>query len=99
LINEILILSFKIIEKKFIDIFGVISQTNIATLILSVVTIVLMYLLKFEINDRFKQKLPMPIPTELIMVLYLNFIIFFYLIYHLAIVMLRDAGVLAYKGF
>ncbi|XP_044136099.1 prestin [Bufo gargarizans] len=45
-----------------------ITATNIATLIVGIICIVLLLAAK-EINDRFKKKLPVPIPMEIIVVI------------------------------
>jgi solute carrier family 26 (sodium-independent chloride/iodide transporter), member 4 len=56
------------ILKNLIEIFKVISQTNWKTFCISVVAIILIYLIKVQINERFKHKLPVPIPVELLAV-------------------------------
>ena len=45
-----------------------ISTTNFATLAVSCVAILTLYLVKTQINQRFKDKLKLPIPIELIVV-------------------------------
>ncbi|XP_040885795.1 prestin [Toxotes jaculatrix] len=45
-----------------------ITSTNIATLILGLVCLIFLYAIK-EINERFKKKLPIPIPGEIIVVI------------------------------
>lgn len=45
-----------------------ITSTNVATLILGLVCIVFLYGIK-DINERFKKKLPIPIPGEIIVVI------------------------------
>ncbi|KAF0039198.1 hypothetical protein F2P81_009682 [Scophthalmus maximus] len=45
-----------------------ITSTNVATLILGLVGIVFLYLVKY-VNERFKKKLPVPIPGEIIVVM------------------------------
>jgi hypothetical protein len=54
--------------KDFIEIGKKITTVNFAILIVSAITIVFLYLSKTQINDRFKDKLPVPIPIELIVV-------------------------------
>ncbi|XP_061921632.1 prestin [Entelurus aequoreus] len=49
-------------------ILGDITSTNVAALILGLVCIVLLYGVK-QLNERFKKKLPIPIPGELIVVI------------------------------
>ena len=51
-----------------IEIFKVIGQTNWKTFCISVVAMILIYLIKVQINERFKDKLPVPIPVELLAV-------------------------------
>lgn len=45
-----------------------ITSTNVTTLILGLVCIVFLYGIK-DINERFKKKLPIPIPGEIIVVI------------------------------
>lgn len=52
----------------YIDLFSIISSTNIAELVISIISIVTLLLVKDCINDRFKHKLKVPIPIELIVV-------------------------------
>jgi MFS superfamily sulfate permease-like transporter len=42
---------------------------NAATLIISLITCVLLYLVKVHVNDKFKDKLPVPLPIELFVVI------------------------------
>ncbi|XP_034019476.1 prestin [Thalassophryne amazonica] len=49
-------------------VFSVITSTNISTLIMGLICIIFLYGIKV-INERFKKKLPMPIPGELIVVI------------------------------
>ncbi|BFZ14917.1 hypothetical protein BsWGS_17956 [Bradybaena similaris] len=58
---------FQIIN-TYIAIIGKITETNVATLILSLICMVVLYLVKTQINDRFKSKLKMPVPVELLVV-------------------------------
>ncbi|XP_006633439.2 chloride anion exchanger [Lepisosteus oculatus] len=48
------------------DIFSVIEKTNIADLVTAIIIMVAVFAVK-EVNDRFKEKLPVPIPIEVIM--------------------------------
>jgi hypothetical protein len=53
----------------------VISKTNPATVIISAVSIVFIYLVKYQINERFKNRNPIkivPVPVELIVVRFLK---------------------------
>uniref|UniRef100_A0A2C9JD61 STAS domain-containing protein n=2 Tax=Biomphalaria glabrata TaxID=6526 RepID=A0A2C9JD61_BIOGL len=52
----------------YIAIFKSIPKTNIATFVFAVVCMIILYVVKVQINDRFKSKLKMPIPVELIVV-------------------------------
>lgn len=45
-----------------------ISNTNVTTLILGLACIVFLYAVK-DLNERFKKKLPIPIPGEIIVVI------------------------------
>ncbi len=45
-----------------------ITSTNVTTLILGVVCLVFLYVIK-DLNERFKKKLPIPIPGEIIVVI------------------------------
>uniref|UniRef100_A0A8C9W4W1 Solute carrier family 26 member 5 n=1 Tax=Scleropages formosus TaxID=113540 RepID=A0A8C9W4W1_SCLFO len=45
-----------------------IGQTNVASLVVGLVCIVFLYVVK-DLNDRFKKKLPVPIPGEIIVVI------------------------------
>uniref|UniRef100_A0A669CQ07 Solute carrier family 26 member 3, tandem duplicate 2 n=1 Tax=Oreochromis niloticus TaxID=8128 RepID=A0A669CQ07_ORENI len=48
-------------------IFNKITSTNVCDVVISIVIMVVVFIVK-EINDRFKSKLPVPIPIEVIMV-------------------------------
>lgn len=48
-------------------IFNTITLTNICDLVMSIVIMVVVFIVK-ELNDRYKAKLPVPIPIEVIMV-------------------------------
>lgn len=47
---------------------GDITSTNVATLILGLVCLIFLYVIK-DLNERFKKKLPIPIPGEIIIVI------------------------------
>ena len=49
------------------SIFGQITKTNICDLVTAIVVMVVVFIVK-ELNDRYKSKLPVPIPIEVIMV-------------------------------
>ncbi|CAK6959982.1 prestin [Scomber scombrus] len=49
-------------------VFSDITSTNITTLILGLVCLVFLYIIK-DLNERFKKKLPIPIPGEIIVVI------------------------------
>ncbi|XP_051748130.1 solute carrier family 26 member 3 [Ctenopharyngodon idella] len=49
-----------------VEVFSRITNTNVADLVTSIVIMALVLIVK-EINDRFKSKLPVPIPIEVIM--------------------------------
>lgn len=44
-----------------------ITSTNVATLILGLVCLIFLYVIK-DLNERFKKKLPIPIPGEMFIV-------------------------------
>jgi MFS superfamily sulfate permease-like transporter len=54
--------------KKVYDICKNILTTNVATVIVSLITLAFLYLVKIQINERFKKKLPVPLPAELCVV-------------------------------
>ena len=55
--------------QAYIEIFSVIFQkSNIPTIIVSAVSIFILALVREQINDRFKAKMIMPVPIELIVV-------------------------------
>ncbi|XP_052269419.1 prestin-like [Dreissena polymorpha] len=56
------------VVNTYIHIFSNIHKTNIATLIISIICVVALYLVKEQINQRFKKKLRVPVPIELIVV-------------------------------
>lgn len=63
---------FKNVDDLFVHqtleiIFKKISSTNICDLVIALVIMVVVFVVK-EINDRFRSKLPVPIPIEVIMV-------------------------------
>lgn len=56
-------------------IFENIAQTNYVTVIISAICMVILYIVKVHINQRFKHKLKIPVPIELLVVS--NYLIFF----------------------
>ena len=48
-------------------VFSKITSSNVCDIVISLVIIVVVFIVK-ELNDRFKSKLPVPIPIEVIMV-------------------------------
>lgn len=50
------------------SVFSQITDTNIADLVTSLLVLFIVFVVK-EINDRYKAKLPTPIPIELIVVM------------------------------
>ncbi|CAH1783539.1 unnamed protein product [Owenia fusiformis] len=58
---------FKLIL-TYVDIFSNIMHTNIADLIISILCCAMLILMRKFINERYKEKLPVPIPIELIVV-------------------------------
>jgi MFS superfamily sulfate permease-like transporter len=61
--------AFKIIG-ELIEKFTEIKHTNIATLIVSIISMIFLYVIKHFINEKYKSKLPVPIPVELIVVIF-----------------------------
>lgn len=55
-------------SQSVIEVLGHITSTNITTLILGLVCLVFLYVVK-DLNERFKKKLPIPIPGEIIVVI------------------------------
>lgn len=60
--------AFKIVY-TYKDIFKKITSVNLATLVISIICIIILCVVKDCINERFKHKLKIPIPTELIIVI------------------------------
>lgn len=56
----------------------VINTTHWATLIISIISVMTIYLVKTFINERFKNKLPAPIPIELIVVIIATTLAYFF---------------------
>ena len=52
-----------------IDVFKKITHTNIASLITSIIVMIILLSVKYGINDRFKEKLKVPVPIEMIVVI------------------------------
>lgn len=53
--------------RMYIDFFSKIEQTNIAEIIIALTSIVILLLVKICINERFKEKMKMPIPIDLLL--------------------------------
>ncbi|GFO10661.1 sulfate transporter-like, partial [Plakobranchus ocellatus] len=58
---------FQIIN-TYVQVFKELPNTNLATLLLSVICMIILYIVKVYINQRYKTKLKMPVPVELIVV-------------------------------
>ena len=56
------------LPQDYIQIFSHIAKTNFATLIISVISMVVIYCVKHFINERYKAKLIVPVPIDLIVV-------------------------------
>lgn len=56
------------LSQSFTAVVGDITSTNVATLILGLVCIIVLYVIK-DLNERFKKKLPIPIPGEMVIVI------------------------------
>jgi MFS superfamily sulfate permease-like transporter len=79
-IAEVILCSYSKIPHKFqtqinstfqelIEIFSHIAKTNLATLIISIVSMVFIFSIKHFINEKYKEKMFAPIPVDLIVVL------------------------------
>jgi MFS superfamily sulfate permease-like transporter len=62
------VIKFQSKYKDLIDIFSIIDHTNIATLVISIISMIFIYCVKHFINEKFKHKMPVPIPVDLIVV-------------------------------
>ncbi|KAK3101702.1 hypothetical protein FSP39_005661 [Pinctada imbricata] len=60
--------AFKII-KTYREIFTHITEANVAAIIITIISIAIIFLIKECINERFKHKLFIPIPVELLIVI------------------------------
>lgn len=56
------------IIRTYIYIFKHIAQTNLPTLMMSVICIIILYAIKVHVNQRFKSKMKIPVPIELFVV-------------------------------
>lgn len=65
--TEIVGNSFFFFTQTLEIIFGKITSTNVCDVVIALVIMVVVFVVK-ELNDRFKSKLPVPIPIEVIMV-------------------------------
>ncbi|KAL3878609.1 hypothetical protein ACJMK2_030943 [Sinanodonta woodiana] len=59
--------------KTWIAIIEVILKTNIATVLISIISMAILYIVKEHINQRFKHKLKVPIPIEIVVFISMNF--------------------------
>ncbi len=55
--------------KTWINIFKNLSSTNIATLVISILSILVLVFIKEFVNEKYKARLPTPIPAELFVVI------------------------------
>ncbi|KAL3878611.1 hypothetical protein ACJMK2_030945 [Sinanodonta woodiana] len=55
--------------RTWIAIIEAILKTNIATVIISIISMAILYIVKEHINQRFKHKLKVPIPIEIVVVI------------------------------
>lgn len=56
------------LSQSFAAVVGDITSTNVATVILGLVCLIVLYVIK-DLNERFKKKLPIPIPGEMVIVI------------------------------
>lgn len=61
--SEVPALSMQTLEKIFVQI----TSTNVCDLVMSMVIMLVVFIVK-ELNDKYKAKLPVPIPIEVIVV-------------------------------
>jgi hypothetical protein len=57
-----------------VEIFSHIAKTNLATLIISIVSMVFIFSIKHFINEKYKEKMFAPIPVDLIVVFNITFL-------------------------
>ncbi len=65
-----------VLAKELVDVFAHLNKTNVATMVISIVSIIIIFCVKLFINERFKEKLIAPVPIDLIVVI-LTFVRFF----------------------
>ncbi len=58
------------IPKTYINIFSNLGHTNIASMVISIVSMTILSVVKIHINERFVKKMPAPFPIELIIVVF-----------------------------
>lgn len=58
---------FFLILQTLKSVFSQITEANIADLVTSLIVLLIVFVVK-EMNDRYKEKLPAPIPIELLVV-------------------------------
>jgi hypothetical protein len=51
-----------------IEIFKHLPDTNLVTMAISIASMLVMFLVRFHVNERFRHRLKVPIPVELIVV-------------------------------
>lgn len=68
---------FKLI-KTYISVFENIVHTNIAALVISLTSIVVLYVIKEYVNEKFKHKLKVPIPIELLVIIAATVVSYFF---------------------
>ena len=66
--------------QTYIDFFGQIASTNIASLILATIAMVSIHLVKEYVNPKVKAKIKMPVPVELIWVIPVLFVFIVFLL-------------------
>ncbi|NXN90472.1 S26A3 protein, partial [Bombycilla garrulus] len=62
---------------SLVGVFSQITQTNVADLVTSLIILLIVFVVK-EINDRYKEKLPTPIPIELLLTIIAALISYFF---------------------
>lgn len=66
------------IPKTYINIFQNLYKTNVASMVISIVSMTILSVVKVHINDRFIKKMPAPFPIELVIVVFGTLISYFF---------------------
>ena len=66
--KRVTLILFLLVSKYFILLFSNITKTNIATMIISIISMIVLFVVKQFINRRYAKKLIAPVPIELVVV-------------------------------